>query len=580
MLPAEASRMIQDQHETESESDDARSNISTEDSEDERWHFELRVDPTEDVCDDNEENVTPGPSRKRARGQEDTPLSWKTERDGDTAPGHLRFVPAREPGVQLSTEDHHTPLSLFKLFFSNDAVKTLCRNTNKQAARKIGRGAKYRWVDVGVPEFYKFIGLIFYMGIIKMKQITDYWRKHSIFSVAFPGEMMSRDRYRTILWNLHMSDPDEDLVNDAMRRASKHDKLFRVKPLMTTIQDACTSFYHPRKDLSVRQYLKGKPNKWGFKLFVLTDSSNGYTANFNIYTGKNKFPKGHGLPYDSVMSLTNKSYLGSGYHIYMDDFHTSPKLFKDLYALKFPACGTYRESRSDCPRSDINALTKDSPRGTIRWIRDGPLLYVKWMDSQEVSVCSTIHAAHGGDTVQRRGKNRLGAWSSQAVPCPKPVVEYSKVMGGVDASDQLIQYYTAQHKTVKWYKKLFFHLLDIAASNAFILHKELMQEMHRKSMTHKEFLEELCAELCGVSLASSQPEKAPPKRTAPVSCMPVCGIDLYTNGSRVSDGRRCCVHCKMQGRQTKTQWKCDLCDVYLCVQQGRNCFVDWHRDDN
>ena len=31
----------------------------------------------------------------------------------------------------------------------------------------------------------------------------------SIFSVAFPATVMSRDRYRTISWNVHMSGPGQ-----------------------------------------------------------------------------------------------------------------------------------------------------------------------------------------------------------------------------------------------------------------------------------------------------------------------------------------------------------------------------------
>lgn len=34
------------------------------------------------------------------------------------------------------------------------------------------------------------------------------------------------------------------------------------------------------------QYMKDKPTKWGIRMFVLADSSNSYTLDFNIYTGK------------------------------------------------------------------------------------------------------------------------------------------------------------------------------------------------------------------------------------------------------------------------------------------------------
>lgn len=530
------------------------------------------------------ENIAPAPPRKRARCQpKQDAWSWKTENDDDATPSTLPFLPAREPGVQLSAADNHTPLDLFKLFFSEDAVETLCQNTNKQAAGNIARGATYRWVDVGVAEFYKYIGLLFYMGMIKLRDINDNW-KNTIFSLPFPAELMARDRYRTISWNVHMSDPDEERVNDAQTGTSAHDGLFRLKPLMNTIQNACKAFYHPHRNIAVDQHMvacKGHTISNDFKLFVLADSSNGYTLDFSVYTGKNNFPTVQGLSYDSVMSLIDIKYLGSGYHVYMDDFYTSPKLFKDLLAFKFGACGTYRDSRRDCPRSDVNVLTKKSPGGTYRWIRDGPLVYVKWMDTQEVSVCSTIHAAYTGDTVKRRVKSRQGVWSSQSFPCPSPVVEYNKFMGGVEEfmggfPGELIQYYTAQHKTMKWYRKLFIHFLDIAATNAYLLHKELMQNMHKDSMTQKAFREELTEQLCGVT----QTQKAPVKEDSDLH-IPVCGVELNTDGGKKARAnRKTCAYCrKHRGKQAKTLWKCRACHVYLCLLPERNCFNAWHDEE-
>ena len=57
-------------------------------------------------------------------------------------------------------------------------------------------------------------------------------------------------------------------------------------------------FYQPDRNVSIdermvkskarsgiRQYIKDKPTKWGFKLWVLADSQSGYTVDFNVYTG-------------------------------------------------------------------------------------------------------------------------------------------------------------------------------------------------------------------------------------------------------------------------------------------------------
>ncbi|XP_046692058.1 piggyBac transposable element-derived protein 3-like isoform X1 [Silurus meridionalis] len=184
-----------------------------------------------------------------------------------------------------------------------------------------------------------------------------------------------------------------------------------------------------------------------------------------------------------------------------------------------------------------------------------------------VSLCSTIHSAYTGDTVQRRVKLQ-GKWETKTFPCTALVTAYNQHMGGVDLSDQLLQYYTAQHKTMKWYRKIFLHFLDIAATNSFIVHKELYGDV-----SHKEFMEQLIAELCSVT------QKVVPKRTN-ADHVPVPASELSSDVRNVATaGRKSCVHCKtLHGKHHKTPWKCLACDVYLCLQLNRNCFQEWHRD--
>lgn len=136
------------------------------------------------------------------------------------------------------------------------------------------------------------------------------------------------------------------------------------------------------------------------------------------------------------MDLIQPSYLGSGYRIYMDNFYTSPSLFLELASMKFGACGTYRDNTKGCPsRGEQTPSPVNRKRGAMRWIREGPRLFIKWMDTREVSMCSTIHLAF---------QSRVEA--AKDIPCPTPVITYNKNVGGVDGSDQLIQYYSTHHK--------------------------------------------------------------------------------------------------------------------------------------
>ncbi|XP_049900252.1 piggyBac transposable element-derived protein 4-like [Epinephelus moara] len=423
-----------------------------------------------------------------------------------------------------------------------------------------------------------------YMSLVSLPSLQDYWRQNHVLSVHLPAKVMTRDRFRSIFWNIHLSDPEEDVHNDRQKGTPGHDKLFRVRPLYDDILSACQAYYHPRRELAVdermvatkaktgmTQYMKDKPTKWGIKLFVLAESSSGYTINFSIYTGKAVTVSEHGLSYDVVMKLIQPSCLGTGYHVYMDNFYTSPKLFMDLASMKFGACGTYRESRKGCPRGRENALTKRCERGSVRWIREGPLVFVKWMDTREVSVCSTIHPAFSGDTVRRRVKDRDGRWAVRDFPCPTPIVAYNQSMGGVDLSDQLIQYYSTHRKTGHWYRTMLLHFLDIATTNAFILHREMSNAKQVQPMTHKDFMVELVSQLCGMDK-----EGVPQSRRA--DHVPVPIVTATDASQKATKGRQRCKHClQVDNRRSDTPWKCQACDVPLCVVVDRNCFSEWHK---
>ncbi|XP_068177724.1 piggyBac transposable element-derived protein 4-like [Antennarius striatus] len=558
---------------------------------------------------------TSSPCRKHqpgARGEDEGEDGdrWRDVDEQDVEPPQPRFRPERAPGPQLSRTATYTPLELFQLFFSTAVIDTLVRNTNAYWGRKHD-GRQPSWLPVTSADMYSFLSLVLYMGIAPLKTLADFWRGTKLFNLPFPASVMPRRRFLAISRALHMNDPATEAANDLKRGTPGYDKLCKIRPLYEQILEACHTFFHPYQHISIdermvaskariglKQYVKNKPTKWGFKLFVLADSACGYTQNFFVYAGREGTPTGKGRSYDVVMRLLDIPFLGKGYKLYVDNFYTSPTLFLDLLSRKIWACGTVRPNVAGYPKKKHNDMTNRTPRGTIRWIRRDKLLFVKWLDTRQVTMCSTLHKAYSNDTATRKVKEADGRWAVKQVPIPGSIKDYNQHMGGVDLSDALISYYNVLHKTRKWYKTLFYHFVDIATVNAFILHKQMCKLHNRPELRQKTFREQLIVSLAEIG---STPRRAAPYTfttfPCPVPALPPSNKEATASSSgapglghlpayfaeqmsnvspryRATAGRRACVLCKR-----KSPVFCGACQKTLCFTSVRNCYSEWHRSN-
>lgn len=82
--------------------------------------------------------------------------------------------------------------------------------------------------------------------------------------------------------------------------------------------------------------------------------------------------------------------------------------------------------------------------------------------------------------------NRHGQSKSK----PLEVANYNKFMSGIDRCDQMVSYYSSPSKTVRWYKKVILHLLDLAVWNSFYIYKKYVKR-NSKSYGFIKFRKEL-----------------------------------------------------------------------------------------
>jgi hypothetical protein len=69
------------------------------------------------------------------------------------------------------------------------------------------------------------------------------------------------------------------------------------------------------------------------------------------------------------------------------------------------------------------------------------------------------------------------------------VSDYSKYKTGVDRAEQMLSYYSFERKT-KWWKKLFFHLFNLAIVSAHILHSKTNKKNFRRKFSTKKLLKD------------------------------------------------------------------------------------------
>ena len=122
-------------------------------------------------------------------------------------------------------------------------------------------------------------------------------------------------------------------------------------------------------------------------------------------------------------------------------------------------CGTVRPNRKGMPQ-DLGHKKMKLKRGDIHVRTRGDLTAIMWRDKRDIYMLTNIHDAPAeGNFCDGNGK---------AIK-PQIVADYSRHMGFVDKGDRMANSYSICRRTLKWTKKLFFHLLDLAILNSYIL---------------------------------------------------------------------------------------------------------------
>lgn len=412
--------------------------------------FEDRGVPVPDV-DINDDNLDADVTDYR-----DLTITW-TKHD---------FVPkvhAFDDSNSGVTNEHLTEESLeiefFLDLFTEDIVQYIVVETNRYAIQQNEK----KWKQLLDGEFFTFIALTMLMSRNKKLAIKENWSVDPLLYTPAFSKYMGRDRYLQILRNLHFANNAE---------AEANNRLHKVQYVLEEIKRRFKSEFYPFQNLvidesmilfkgrlSFKQYIKTKRHRFGIKLYVLCDCESGIVLDFIVYIGKDTYVEQENITglgaSGNIVAMLMKPYLNKGHSLYTDNFYSSPILSRYLFERMTNSCGTVRSNRLHMPK-----LKGNLKKGETASRSSDMCLVTKWKDRRDVMMITTMHEN------KIVTLDKIDRATNENVKKPLCVVDYNDKMGAVDRSDMMMSSIDSLRKSIKLYKKLFVHTLDMCVLNA------------------------------------------------------------------------------------------------------------------
>lgn len=475
-----------------------------------------------------------------------------------------------------------TPLQFLELFFTPEVFKQLADQTNLyyQYSRDTSRKPLPPFKETTTSEMMAFLGISIAMGIARLPSYDDYW-KAGILNMPWFASIMTRKRFRELSRYFHLADNKKSVE----KGHPDYSKLFKLGGLDEKLSALFSRMYHPSRNLSIDeqmvgmksrlsfiQYMPKKPKKFGVKVWACCDAETAYCLKFQIYTGASDNGSENGLSHRVVFDLM-KDYLDKGYNLFVDNFYTSLRPVQNLQARKTFVCGTIRANRGEFPKEFKDA--KLAAGQSVYLEMDG-IVAVHWKDKRNVFVMSSFHGNEETTVHRNRGD----------IIKPLMIQSYNNNLGGVDRCDQYLSYYGLNRKSLKWWKKVFFRLLDMAIVNSMLLFFKKNPQLQKKKNASKKFREMLVYEMVQPFLYEqadnlTQPAGRPslePKTKSKVDVLDSTRLTGKHYASKRNPRRKCCVCAYKRDPNTgkrsnkRTVNYCAKCEKYVCER----CFKDFH----
>ena len=514
-------------------------------------------------------------------------LHWKKKDFFPSAADFTGSLPA-PPNEELK------PIDYFKMMFGEESIVLLTNQSNLYSVQKNAN----KPLRITQQEMEQFIGVLLMTGIYSFPQQRFFWMQNT--RVQSISSVMSRDRFLQIKNNLHVVDNS----NQPNSKDPDFDRAFKVRPLLNIVKEnfrripkeeklSADEQIIPFKGRSImKQYMPQKPNRWGYKMFLLAGANSGICYDYIFFTSKSDKTE-YGFCTSIILKLCETVPRSINHKLYCDNYYTTIRLQVELYKLGIYAVGTIRQNRlSGLVMKNEKELSQEGRGAMDHRVTDVDgvqLCITRWLDNKVVNCLSTLHGCEPISLIQR--------WSPKEkkhvqITQPYVVNVYNQHMGGVDLIDMLISLYRINIRSKKYYMKIIFHLIDLSLVNAWLLYRRhcVQSKVKRKDIMSLLSFRIHVAE--SLLQSSPPPPPLPVKRGRPsldsINKESIVPVSVRSTPSpvpptniRFDKHNHWPIHtekgrCRNPGCTGYTRVSRSKCKVRLCMNEKKNCFISYH----
>uniref|UniRef100_A0A3Q2YJ73 PiggyBac transposable element-derived protein domain-containing protein n=1 Tax=Hippocampus comes TaxID=109280 RepID=A0A3Q2YJ73_HIPCM len=367
-------------------------------------------------------------------------------------PKHMIYRANAAECVKQSCPD---PMTIFLIMY-----QPTLREITIEMSNLFSIQTKARQLNMGMDELLTFYGILLASVYSTVPRRHMHWSSDTDVHNLCISNAMRRNRFDEIMASTHFVDNTK----------ITEDPFFKVRPIFTELNKSYKVMPYP-ECLSVdksmtgycrrngcKQFMKGKPIRFGYKIWSLASSS-GYMHHMEPY-GVRQGPS-------VVLGLAEQGEVPPGFKFYHDNLFTSLSLLDEMTKRGCGSCGMMRENQLfDVPFKPKSEFMK-LHRGTSEILMQTEKLLVHWKDNNVLTTAPCTGEQYTETVVKRWNKERHDFNQVHQSQCIK---QYYEHMGGVDLRDQQVSRYSITIRSKKWWWPMFSWSLSFSLCFTFDAH--------------------------------------------------------------------------------------------------------------